>query len=557
MKAAIHIHRESRSPPEADRVELDGSGHPIGVRHRRRSARALASVTTRQERDELALSTPAAARAPALSIRRALLSRRRAASARRLRSRRTLLAADLVAFLVAYGAALAAGAGRARSLGLTIAAGVVVAVGGLALAQAYGMYSRDAVGSDHTTADDIPHIGHVALVVSVVAAVVLARGIGRIAVQPLLVLFGVMLVAMVAGRGLGRALSRRRPGFVQATVIVGAGSVGQLLAAKLINRPVHGYRLLGFVDDVLPTDVDPRLGEVPLLGSVERLPELIVEYDVERVIVAFSRHSHERTLELLRSLRNVSVHVDVVPRLFDAIGPSAGMHTIDGLPLIGTPHLERSQQSMVAKRAFDLFVATVGLVLLAPIVCLLAALVKCDSPGPAFYSAERIGRDGVGFRQLKFRTMRTEFCDGPRYGGESARVAFQRLLEQDEKLRHDYERTHKLETDPRVTRVGCFLRATSLDELPQLLNVIRGELSLVGPRPVTEPELSRYGEHVTELLSVRPGLTGYWQISGRSALGYDERVRLDLAYVKAWSLGLDLRILLKSSNLLTTRTRAV
>jgi len=551
------VQSELRGPSEADQVELEGPGLPARRRHPGRSGGGLAGVTNRQGRDEVALGSPAPARAPVLSVRRALLSRRRAASARRLRFRRTLLAADLVAFLVAYGAALAAGAGHARALGLTIAAGLVVEVGGLALAQAYGMYSRDAARADHTTADDIPSIGHVALVVSVVAAVVLAGGIGRIAVHPLLVLFSAMVVAMVACRGLGRALSRRRPGFVQGTVIVGAGSVGQLLATKLINRPVHGYRLLGFVDDVLPTDVDPRLGEVPLLGSIDRLPELVVEYEVERVIVAFSRHSHERTLELLRSLKNVNVHVDVVPRLFDAIGPSAGIHTIDGLPLIGSPRLERSQPSMLAKRAIDLFVATVGLVLISPIVFLLAALVKCDSFGPAFYSAERIGQDGVPFQQFKFRTMGTEFCDGPRYGGENARVAFQRLLEQDEKLRHEYERTHKLDTDPRVTRVGRFLRATSLDELPQLVNVIRGELSLVGPRPVTEPELSRYGEHVSELLSVRPGLTGYWQISGRSALGYDERVRLDLAYVKAWSLGLDLRILLKSSNLFTTRTRAV
>jgi exopolysaccharide biosynthesis polyprenyl glycosylphosphotransferase len=555
MKWAVQS--ELRSPSEADQVELEGPGLPARARHPARSGDALASVTSRQGRDEVALGSPTPARAPVLSIRRALLSRRRAVSARRLRSRRTLLAADLVAFLVAYGAALAAGAGHARALGLTIAAGVVVEVGGLALAQAYGMYSRDAARADHTTADDIPNIGHVALVVSVVAAVVLAGGIGRIAVHPLLVLFSAMVVAMIAGRGIGRALSRRRPGFVQGTVIVGAGSVGQLLATKLINRPVHGYRVLGFVDDVLPTDVDPRLREVPLLGSIDRLPELVVEYDVERVIVAFTRHSHERTLELLRSLKNVNVHVDVVPRLFDAIGPSAGIHTIDGLPLIGSPRRERSQPSMLAKRAIDLFVATAGLVLISPIVFLLAALVKCDSFGPAFYSAERIGQDGVRFQQFKFRTMGTEFCDGPRYGGENARAAFQRLLEQDEKLRHEYERTHKLDTDPRVTRVGRFLRATSLDELPQLVNVIRGELSLVGPRPVTEPELSRYGEHVSELLSVRPGLTGYWQISGRSALAYDERVRLDLAYVKAWSLGLDLRILLKSSNLFTTRTRAV
>ena len=145
----------------------------------------------------------------------------------------------------------------------------------------------------------------------------------------------------------------------------------------------------------------------------------------------------------------------------------------------------------------------------------------------------------------------------PGYGGEHAQAAFEAMLDAEPHLRDQFERTHKLDPDPRVTRVGRWLRSTSLDELPQLINIIRGDLSIVGPRPVTPDELGRYGESVDQLLSVRPGLTGYWQINGRSALSYDERVRLDLAYVCGWSLALDLKIMAKTSRAVTARAGAV
>jgi lipopolysaccharide/colanic/teichoic acid biosynthesis glycosyltransferase len=146
---------------------------------------------------------------------------------------------------------------------------------------------------------------------------------------------------------------------------------------------------------------------------------------------------------------------------------------------------------------------------------------------------------------FKFRTMYQEFCRGPGYGGDRAEAAFAALMA-DPALREEFETNFKLERDPRVTKVGAFLRKTSIDELPQLLNVLRGELSLVGPRPVTEEELPRYGGESTTLLDVKPGLTGFWQISGRSATSYDERVRLDLAYVTGWSIKSDIAILVKS-----------
>ena len=473
------------------------------------------------------------------------------------RSQRMLVAGDLLAVALAFVIAFAAGLGRDDSPAFVAVVGLLALAGGSFAAQLYGMYGRDAGRTDHTTADDLPHVFHVALLVSFGTVVLLAIPSGSVRLGPTLLLFVALFALMSVCRGGARALHRRDPGFIQNTVIVGTGSVGQLLALKLINRPVHGYRLAGFVDDDAPDSIEAGLDEVPLLGAVHELPELVDRYDIDRVIVAFSRHSHERTVELLASLKRLDVYVDVVPRLFDALGPTAALHSIDGLPLIGHPRSERSQSSRTAKRVLDLAGASIGAVLLSPVLVLIALLVKFDSPGPALYSADRIGRDGRRFRQLKFRTMRREFCDGDRYGGEGAKAAFARLLAENEHMRREFEQTHKLGGDPRVTRIGRFLRATSLDELPQLLNVIRGDLSLVGPRPVTEAELERYGDGVDELLSVPPGLTGFWQISGRSALSYDERVRLDLAYVNAWSLRLDLQILLKSANLLTKRTRAV
>jgi len=366
----------------------------------------------------------------------------------------------------------------------------------------------------------------------------------------------VTLAVVPAARAAARAWHRRRPGSEQNTVIVGAGALGQLLADKLTERRIHGMRVVGFVDDAA-VPANPAVADVPVLGRVDELPSVIQAWNVDRVMVAFSLNSPERTQRLVRSLRGSDVQIDIVPRLFDVVGPSDEIHSLDGVPLIGHPAPRQSAAAERMKRLIDVTAAATGLIVLAPLLALIGILVKLDSPGPAMYSAVRLGRGGRDFRQLKFRTMHARHCHGPGYGGEDAEKEFLALLAANAELREQYERTHKLHPDPRVTRIGRVLRATSLDELPQLWNVVRGDLSLVGPRPVTMPELARYGEYASDLLSVRPGLTGYWQVSGRSALGYDERVRLDLAYVKSWSLKLDFLILLRTTNLFTGRAGAV
>jgi exopolysaccharide biosynthesis polyprenyl glycosylphosphotransferase len=439
---------------------------------------------------------------------------------------------------------------------------VTLVMAATGLSAAYGLYSRDEDRADHTTVDDIPPLLHVTVITTWLAAVSLWLMGRQVTVGAMLALFVLTFTLVTFGRAATRVLHSRRGGDPQSTIIVGAGSVGQLVAAKLLRRKVHARQKvhalepIGFVDDD-PPELDPRIAHVPVLGSVDDLPQLIRDVGVERVLVAFSRDSHAHTLRLLRSLKAVDVQVDVVPRLFDAFGPNAEIHTLDGLPLIGSPPARRSRGSLRAKRALDLTASLLGLVVLAPFLALIVLLVKLDSRGPATYSAERVGREGRTFIQLKFRTMKVPFCRGLGYGGADADAAFERLLDENPAMREQFESTHKLDPDPRVTRVGRLLRSTSLDELPQLINVIRGEMSLVGPRPVTTVELGRYAEDIPGLLSVRPGLTGYWQVSGRSAVGYDERVRLDLAYVTGWSLKLDLRILLKTLNVFSDRAGAV
>lgn len=464
------------------------------------------------------------------------------------------MVADAVALSLGFAAALIVGVGS-TSDALEVETFALTLLSATLLSGAYGLYSRDEERVNHSTADDVIPIVHVMLVVTWMVALVIWVGAHNVELGGPFAFLVTSILLVLVGRALTRTWYRRHAD-VQNTVIVGAGAVGQRLAAKLVKRSVHGLRVVGFVDDE-PPELASELAGIPVLGGVESLQSLIQTWGVERVIVAFSVHSHERTERLLSSLKGVNVQVDIVPRLFDMLGPSAEIHTIDGMALIGNPGPNRSRAAERAKRAIDLVLAGIGLLLGAPVLALIALVVKLDSPGPAVYRAERIGRGGRSFSQLKFRTMHAQLCDGPQYGGNEAESAFVALLAGNQELREQYERTQKLDPDPRVTAVGRMLRATSLDELPQLWNVIRGELSLVGPRPVTAQELSRYGEQAGDLLSVRPGLTGYWQISGRSALGYDERVRLDLAYVKSWSLKLDLLILLRTTNLLTGRAGAV
>jgi exopolysaccharide biosynthesis polyprenyl glycosylphosphotransferase len=372
-----------------------------------------------------------------------------------------------------------------------------------------------------------------------------------------LFLFWLLAIALVTGsRAVARAFCRRRIEYLQNTIIIGAGEVGQSIAKKLISHTEYGINLVGFVD-AQPKARLEGLAHLTVLGELSEISELVKLLDVERVIVAFSNDDNEDLLDAVGELRQLDVQVDIVPRLFDRLGPSVSIHTIEGIPLVGLPPSSLPASSRLIKRALDVVVAGAALLLFAPIFVVIAVMIRCDSRGPVFYRHVRVGRRGTEFNLFKFRSMHRRFCRGEQYGGQEAEAEFARLMS-DPQLRQEFAKAYKLVDDPRVTSLGRWLRRTSIDELPQLLNVLKGDMSLVGPRPLTQDELLEYyGNATSELLQIRPGITGYWQINGRSDLEYDDRVRLDMAYVGGWTLGLDLRILAKTVGVLAGSRGAV
>ena len=259
---------------------------------------------------------------------------------------------------------------------------------------------------------------------------------------------------------------------MQNTIIVGAGDVGQLIARKFLQHPEYGINLVGFVDASRRSGAQTR----EHLRARRARPAACGSwlFDVERVVVAFSNEPHEQTLDLIRSLKDLDVQVDIVPRLFEVVGPAVGIHSIEGLPLVGLPPLGLSRSSALLKRVLDVVVAGVALVVLAPFFASVALAIKLDSPGPVFFRQVRMGKDEQTFEIFKFRTMAAD-ADARKH--EVAHL--------NKHLRPGGDpRMFKIADDPRVTRVGRFLRRYSLDELPQLCNVLRGEMSLVGPRPL-------------------------------------------------------------------------
>jgi exopolysaccharide biosynthesis polyprenyl glycosylphosphotransferase len=488
--------------------------------------------------------------------------RRRAAGAKRrgFLVARMLLLADVLGLVLAFTLAhvlVATGASDAGELSGLGEFGVFAATLPLwaLAAKVYGLYDNDDERTDHSTADDLVGVFHL-VTVGTWALFVATRLAGW--AQPdlwrLVAFWALAIVLIAAGRGCARAFCRRRITYVQNAVIVGAGGVGQFVAKKLLTHPEYGVNLLGFIDDE-PKSLREELAGLRVLGRQDDLPALIRLFDVERVIFAYSRRSETSTCELVQATKALDVQVDIVPRLYEAVGPSASIHTIEGVPLLSLPPIGPSRSSLLIKRLIDLVGACLGLLVVAPMLVAAALAIKLDSRGPVFYRHERVGRDGRRLRLFKFRTMHLHSCRGERYGGSSAEEEFRRLMG-DEERRREFELTYKLRDDPRVTRVGKWLRSTSLDELPQLLNVLRGDMSMVGPRPITEAEIDRYGSKAGAVLAVKPGITGYWQINGRSGLDYDDRIRLDSAYVGSWSLKLDLKILANTLRVLLSRNGA-
>ena len=329
-------------------------------------------------------------------------------------------------------------------------------------------------------------------------------------------------------RTIVRAGLHRDEDLRQRTLILGSGVVAGQVVEKLANNSQFGLVPIGIVDDDVYNVGSPDL---PWLGRFADLKEIIEKQQADRVIIAFSRASHEEFLECIRACRDAGVAVDVIPRLFEFLDGVRALDQVGGLPLlsIGTPTL--TSVSMAAKRTLDVAGSLALLTVLSPLMIAIAIAIKVESRGPIFFRQPRAGRSRTSFRLIKFRSMYVD--------AEERKADLAEMNEAGDGV------MFKIREDPRVTKVGHFIRRFSLDELPQLFNVLVGEMSLVGPRPLIFPETDALDEGWHQRrLELRPGLTGPWQVYGRSQSPFQEMVRFDYQYVAGWSLARDIEILL-------------
>ncbi|MBN1977020.1 MAG: sugar transferase [Anaerolineae bacterium] len=342
-----------------------------------------------------------------------------------------------------------------------------------------------------------------------------------------------LLLAEGARFGLRRVVYalRRRGHLLSPALIVGANEEGRALAQQLDNWATSGLYVVGFVDgEALPAGA--VLGAHPVLGSLDDLERLVPEKRIAEIIVAPTALTREQLLSIFRAFGvNSDVEVRLSSGLFEVMTTGLQVKELAYVPLISVSKARMTGGDAALKAMLDYGLTVPGLVFLSPLLLLVALAVKLDSPGPVIYRRRVMGVGGREFDAFKFRTMRVD-------GDE--------ILAARPELKAALTSNHKLKDDPRVTRVGKVLRRFSIDELPQLFNVLRGEMSLVGPRMISPPEMAEYGKWGMNLLTVKPGLTGLWQVSGRADVSYEERVRLDMHYIRNWTIWLDLQLLMRT-----------
>ena len=352
--------------------------------------------------------------------------------------------------------------------------------------------------------------------------------------------FGALRLTM---RGAQVAVRRRDINLIP-TLVVGRGAEAALCIKEMRERPELGYRVIGVVENgALDAGVPERFEGLPVISDLAGLAEAIRETGANEVIITDPRVSGDVLFDvMMRVGRLRGVEFRIAPSLFNCLPRKTEIDQIGALPMIQLFREPLSRWARVVKRGVDIAVAAAALLVLSPLWLLIALLIKLDSRGPVFYRQERVGMDGRIFLFLKFRTMQANADD--RLHREYQR----KLIEgrPDTNLGDAARPVYKLHADPRVTRVGRVLRRLSLDELPQLLNVLRGDMSVVGPRPPIPYEVEAYELWHRKRLDMKPGLTGLWQVSGRNRLSFDEMVRLDLFYIENWSLLLDLKIILRT-----------
>jgi len=354
----------------------------------------------------------------------------------------------------------------------------------------------------------------------------------------LLVAWGLSVFLVITARFVFRRVIyalRSRGHFMTTTYIVGANSEGIAIAEQLMSVPMAGINIIGFLDDERAVGEEVVPGLV-VHGPTTRAEQLVERFGVERLIVATSGIHRVSMVDLFRRFVNSkTVSVWMSSGMYEIMTTGVQVQDVGSVPMVSVNRVRLTGLNVVAKMMLDYLGALAGLVALSPLFLAIILIMKRTDPGPIIYRRRVVGVGGKQFDAFKFRTMVV-----------NSQEVLEELLARDPEARAEYQQYYKLKNDPRITKIGNFLRKTSVDELPQLLNVLRGEMSLVGPRMITPEEVERYGQWGLNLHTVKPGITGLWQTSGRSELTYEERVRLDMHYIRNYSIWMDIQILVQT-----------
>ena len=436
--------------------------------------------------------------------------------------RRVLAAADVISAGIAVVLAVTVFGDDALNALAVVPVLLIVLVG-----KVMGLYDRDAYLLHKTTLDEGPRLFNVATLYTlliVVAAPLLVQGnLGR---DQIAGLWALLLLSLLLGRALARFVVRIAT--TEERVLV----IGELSSAERAQHKLDSsHSIHATIVGRVPLEAEAiHHSSLPALGTLETLGTVLVEHDIHRAIIAPGTSDSDEILDVIRLAKSLGVKVSVLPRLFEVVGSSVEFDDIEGILLLGVRSYGLTHSSRFLKRSVDLSGSALGLVLLGPLLLGIALAVKITSSGPVFFRQKRIGREGREFEMLKFRTM----VDGAD-GRKSELVAL-----------NEADGLFKIADDPRLTRVGRFLRRAFLDEIPQLVNVFRGEMSLVGPRPLVPDEDRRIEGWQRRRLTLSPGMTGPWQIFGASRVPLREMVKIDYMYAANWSLWLDVQILLRT-----------
>lgn len=334
-------------------------------------------------------------------------------------------------------------------------------------------------------------------------------------------------------------------------IVVGTGDLAVRIT-RAMSRPGSGYKIVAAVDPGL--DGGTLDGHIPVYRTLEAA-RAAWRHPIHEIMQADAALPRDEVASLMEYANSRGLSYRFVPDQYGVFAAASSATTVGGVPVLELRLTSLDGWGAIGKRAFDLVGSAIFVTLFSPLLLALTAVIKLSDPsGPVFYRQARLGKNGKAIQVLKFRSMRWQYSTGPDRPFKTADEAFVAMGRAD--LVPEFALHHKVVDDPRVSRLGRFLRSSSLDELPQLLNVLRGDLSLVGPRPITTDELARYGKQYASFLALKPGITGLWQVAGRSQVTYGERVKLDLFYVENWSIGLDVSILFRTMRTVTARKGA-